>query len=305
MDPATETITSPEAAAPAEDGWGTDYDAAMRQIGQEDEGVTDGNELPGAPEGEEADAPVAEEEVPAEEPEEVESEPEADPDGYTPPSREEFEAMQQQIELLTGMLTEGQQAQQQEQPGNEEQPDPAALQEMLQPREFQPDPQLVHSALVDGDGQALGQLLNQQAEVLTHNLRLETNQAVVNAMNYAMPVRDAMSKFYDRNPELTGMRELVGRTFWQMRAKYPQANEMQLLRYTETSLKPVVDRAKRIAKEGARKTAPTAKQNLNPPGPKGGQSPPPRPRVKQGPEEPLDAQSRIEELNAFAADTHY
>lgn len=268
--------------------WNTQFDETGAEQAQPDTEVAQ-------PETSEQQQPETETQVPEEQ----------TPEGEL--SREELEG---QIAFYESLLADQfdpsmaglpQQQQQQQQP-QQEQPAP----EMFEPRAFTPDPARIQKVLADGDADEFMALMAEQAEVITHNTRIEQAQVVQRGIEYAMPIHMASAKFYERNPELMGLRNVVERTMWEIRAQQPAANEMQLLRATEVALKPMISKAKTIAAQHKQKRQGGAQKNLATPPSGAGQTPPPHGRAT--PTEPkgaTDAASRLQQLRAKAAQSRY
>lgn len=229
---------------------------------------------------------------------------EDDGDGYTPPTREEWEAMQQQHAMLQDLL--GPEMDKIGQPDDDApaEIDHDAIVAAMTPRQFELAPELSNRILVDGDADALAEYSKALIETVEHNSAIKINQAVLNGLKYAGPIIAATSQFYQRNPEMSGMRDLVERNMHQVRAGMPQANELQILRAVETRLKPIIDKAKQIAKQHAGQGG--RGRNLAPAAPGGGQTPQPRGRAAGGGEpKPVSAAQRIQELSEFAGKQTY
>ncbi len=250
------------------------------------------------PEGEEAHEDFAD--ALNQEPQEPQGPQEQAQDDWTPPTREEWEAAQEQLSFFDQQL--GPQIEQSfmqelgmlNQPQDQQQVDQQAQQMAFQPREFSPSDEMLNAILQDGDADALRGLLQEHAEVLQHNQRIEHAQATLHHLQQALPVALAVSKFYERHPELTGMRQLVETALWQARANAPQANELQILRMAEQRLKPVISKAKQIAQQHTARGG--ARKNLAPAPSGGGQTPPPRGRTHPGPKPEPTAEERIQQL---------
>lgn len=238
--------------------------------------------------------------------------PEGEPDGetpetpetedWTPPTREEWEAAQAERATLTELLGENfEKILNGEEPG--EAPAPIAqdeLQALLTPKTFAPAPDLTNRILVDGDGEALTEFANNLIETMEHNFNIKMNQAVLRGLDYAAPILAATSKFYERNPELIGMRELVKNHMHHARASMPQANELQILRAVETRLGPVIKQAKKIAQQHAAGGKGAATNRNLAPGPAAGTAPAAnRSRSAGGQKQEPTAASRLAELARF------
>lgn len=222
---------------------------------------------------------------------------------WTPPSREEWEAVQAQMALYNDLANPqidallGGQADAGEQAPAVSGEELAAL---LQPKQFSLAPELIEKALVEGDAGAVGQMFQDFENVLQHNFRIQMNQAVLNGMSYALPVHRAMDKFYERHPALAGARELVESKLWEARAAHPQANDAQLLRVVERRLAPVLSRAKQIAAQSGPR-----RSDLSPSPAGGGQAPAPRGRAGGAAPGPPAASDRIRQLEEYAAGGRY
>jgi hypothetical protein len=200
------------------------------------------------------DAPVAEAEA------------ESESDDYIPPTKEEYEELQSRANLtdlnLEDLIAKG------EEELESTQPDPNAagledFQSMMTPKEYQfeyqPSEELVNAALVEGSPKAIGKMLNeatngaalQMMEVMQHNQRIEMHQSITNAVQYMSPVLNTVSRFIEANPKLAGARELVQNKLWDIRQRFPQANEMQLLAAAKKELDPLVKRVEKIAGQSA------------------------------------------------------
>jgi len=239
--------------------------------------------------------------------EETGTEQAASDDDYTPPTREEWEAMKQQNELLSGLTNEQIDAMlgQQQEDATEAPPTPVSQEDiaaMLTPKSFAPPPELLDKVLVDGDAGALTQIFSEFADVLNHNNRIEMNKAILNGLDYAMPVHRAVDSFFQRYPEMLGARETVNKHIWNIRNQNPQANELQIVRAVELRLAPVIRRAKQIA---AQKGANPTKANLAPAPAGGGQQTVPRARANGAPPQPETAADRLKELSAFSRARNY
>jgi hypothetical protein len=306
--------TAPDDAAAPEvqpENWGTEYDAESRSDYLD--GVVDpGGTSPDAP-----DAPEVPEATPEapEAPEAPDTEDAAEEGDWTPPTREEWEAMQQQADSLTDLLApelEKMVEQQSAEPNTDEgtaqaeAPDAATVEGLLTPMEYRKPPDLDDGVLVkmleDGDISGFKAYLQQGAEIAEynrrakeHNTALHINQAVLNGINYALPVTMAVSKFYERYPALMGVRGAVERAFWEARQQAPQANELQLLRAVEQRLgKPLIDKAKNIVAQHKGKGA--KPRNMAPAQVGGGQPTNPRGRAAQVKPAVPDAETRGAEL---------
>lgn len=215
-------------------------------------------------------------------------------DDYVPPTREEWEAAQQKLGLIDVSLEEMLTA-----PEADPEPVEAPINmELIEQKQFEPAPELLDKILVDGDTGALIEFSKQLIETIQHNYRLDMSKAVLYQLNKAQPVYSATTKFYERYPELLGARELVERNLWAIREQYPQANEMQILRFTEQRLAPVIERAKQIAKQAGIRGS---NKNLSP---KPATSASPGARMRQTPGAPkagVDIDSRLAELREYAS----
>lgn len=230
---------------------------------------------------------------------------------WSPPSREDFEALQRHVamlEELAGPELEKMLAQREGDDDTHEDDASGITQEqianMLKPKTFVLTPEVRNKILADGDGDALEAAFTSFAEVLQHNSRIDMNKAVLNGIQYALPVMMATGKIYEKHPELLGMREVVERHLWQIRQAVPQANELQMVRMAEQRLDGMIKMAKKIAAEHAqRKTKPT---NLAATPSGGGQATNPRVRTTgASTQTKLSTADRLAELAEHAGATTY
>jgi len=228
--------------------------------------------------------------------------PPADGD-WKAPTREEWEAMQAQHETMRELLGDNFEnvlngTQESEEGGVLAQDE---IQNLITPRQFALTPEASNKILVEGDGNALVAAFKEFADVQQHNFRIEMNQAVLRGIQYAAPVQAATSKFYERNPELLGMRNLVENHMYTVRNQMPQANELQILRMVEQRLGSVIATAKKIAQQHAKGTP----RNLAP-APTGAAAPPSgRDRTAATKKAEPSTATRLKELQDHAASTTY
>lgn len=210
-------------------------------------------------------------------------------DDWTPPTREEWEAMKRQNDLVTGLADD--QLESMLSAGDTDVSDTDAqtppseddVTAAMTPKNFALPPETLSKILVDGDQEALVGAFNHLIDVVQHNARIDMNKSIMNGLNYAQPVYTATSKFYDKYPELLGAREIVENHMWQTRMQHPQANDLQILRAVEKRLGPVIDKARQIAKQKAAQQQQPGKRTNMAPGPSaGGQQSPPRGRTTGG-----------------------
>lgn len=229
-------------------------------------------------------------------------------DEWTPPTREEYEAMTSERDLLAGLLGSddldaGLNIEGVAQPA-QPQMDQAAIQAATTPKQFQlsVDPGKAKRLLEENDPNALGEILLDNIlaydEVARHNTAIQMNQAVVNALNFLLPVHLVTRGMFEKMPELRGekMRQLIEGTATQVRAKFPNCTERQLAQAVEKQLSPVIEKARKIMAATKARGAATRK-NVAPAPSGGGQVPGPRSRPGRVAEP--DAESRIRELEAF------
>lgn len=259
-------------------GWGTEYDTPAEQPGMPSEtSQVAPPESDAAPEGIEGQ------------------------DDWTPPTREEWEAAQSQLSTLANVFTPQLESQLQAELSTvmtPQQTDQAAMLAAIQPKEFSLGADEITDILENGNGQALVAAFQRFADVQKHNNAIAMNQAVLNGISTALPVMNATGKFYERYPELLGIRDTVEQVMWGIRAQNPQANELQILRATEIKLKPVIEKAKAIMAGNPRGSART---NIAPGPVAGGQPTQPRGRGNVKPTRVPTAEERIEQLARWNA----
>lgn len=274
-------------------------------LGQEPEGIADN--APGDTDTEEAAQEDTDTEGTA---------PKADDaDGWTPPTREEWEETQQKLALQEGFTEEHLERlmsgiESAETPDDgQPQVDAEGMRQLLTPREFDykyevPD-DVRDAILVDGDGEAFNTVINEAIRggvqealaVAQHNYRIDISHAVMNGVQQVMPIAMAVDKFYQRNPEMVVLDDLVRRTANNMRVANPAANERQLLTATEKTLAPIIARAKKIAGKHAN-TQTRSKKTLAPAPIGGGQQTTPRQRQNGAPQlDADDINARLEQIH--------
>lgn len=233
-------------------------------------------------------------------------------DEWKPPTREEWEAQQAQLEALGNsvdpeidrLLKES--LQKTEAPAESAAPAPgsvdqSAIEAMMQPRTFAPSQEVVSKILIEGDADAFAQYSKDLIDTVQHNARIDMNNAILKGIKYAQPIQAASAKFYDKYPELVGLSDYVEEHMWDVRGKNPAANEMLILRTVEKRLAPVILRARQIAQQAKG----NASRTMTPAPAAGGSTPSPRPRTQQGPSGPPSVGSRMKELAEYAAQTAY
>lgn len=177
--------------------------------------------------------------------------------------------------------------------------------DLLARRTFELSEEEIEKIYVEGDPATIKAVEKRRHETLEHNMRLDNNVAVANAVMWFMPVALATKAFNDRNPEFAAWPkagEIISTALVEARQANPNCNELQLLRKVEQRLDPLIKKAKSIIAQGAQgkrdvgaSQSPTAKATT----PRAVVPSTPRPSREPSAEE------RIAELRQYAAQNNY
>lgn len=177
--------------------------------------------------------------------------------------------------------------------------------DLLARRTFELSEDEIDKIYIENDAETIKAVEKRRFEVLEHNMRLDNNISVANAVMWFMPVALATKAFNDRNPEFAAWPkagEMISTALLEARQASPGASELQLLRKAEQRLEPLIKKCKTIIAQGAQgkkdvgaSQSPTAK------------TPAPRAVVPNAPRPSREpsTEDRVAELRQYAAQNNY
>lgn len=128
-------------------------------------------------------------------------------------------------------------------------------QSFLAPKEFSVTQEEIDDILT-GDATKFADVMKRQEEAIRHNVRLEVNNTVAQAVQWMLPVALAAKSFNDRYPEMAmwpKSGEVINTALAEARRALPGANEAQLIRHVEKRLDPVIKRVKQAMAQAGEK----------------------------------------------------